>query len=526
MFLLRTALVSIGCTLALASSTLGQVRSFEGLTPQSYQSVFDDWVPKQYVPTQVKVTIKNGRDYYDLRMEKLAKKVDWAAHHRMTDQSFQDKKKTYAARNLKIMAQQTYAVGGQQYHVAIWQSSPAAPTILWADPSQVPMTGKSGDQLSPFDQLMKSFLAENQIPGATLAVSRKGRLIYAKGFGYCDVDNQSPMQPATLLRIASISKPITAVAVLQLVEQGKLNLDDKVFEILPHPPGTRGSSDPRLADVTVLHCLQHTAGWDRQVSFDPMFRPKTISQQLDVKCPPGPNNIIRYMLQQPLDHPPGSTYAYSNFGYCVLGRVIEQVSGLAYEDQVRAAVLKPLGINDMAIGRTLLENRRSNESVYYVPGNPKRESVVGKIGTPVPRQYGSWHLEAMDSHGGWITSAPDLVKFATAFDNPSNSPLLSAQSIKLMFARPEGALGREQNGKLKSSYYGMGWSVRPVKNRANSWHGGSLDGTSTLLVRRFDGLNWAVLFNQRNCADGKTASSKIDPLLHRAANAVKTWPIN
>jgi N-acyl-D-amino-acid deacylase len=131
----------------------------------------------------------------------------------------------------------------------------------------------------------------------------------------------------------------------------------------------------------------------------------------------------------------------------------------------------------------------------------------------------------MDAHGGWIASAVDLARFAAALDDPKHSPLLKPATFQMMSAPPAPPAWREPDGTLAESYYGGGWLVRPVggKGKANYWHAGSLPGTSTLLVRRWDGLSWVVLFNQRS-ADKKLPDDAIDAALHRAADAVVDWP--
>jgi len=389
------------------------------------------------------------------------------------------------------------------------------------------VTGKAIPALRPFDELMASFVAEHRVPGAALAVTRNGRLVYARGFGYADRKRRQPVQPASLFRTASISKPITAVAVLQLVERGKLKLDDKVFDILefePHlPDGAK--VDPRLGQITVLHLLHHTGGFDRTKSLDPMFRSVQFAQMLGVEPPAGPEHIIRTMMGRPLDFGPGERYAYSNFGYCLLGRVIEAVSNQSYETYVRKEVLAPLGIERTRTGKTLLEGRAPGEVRYYDEKGRRRKAVLGdRLGKPVATPYGSWYLEAMDSHGGWIASAVDLVRFASAFDRPSKCKVLSRKSIGTMFRRPAGLAGYDEQGKPRAVYYACGWRVRPVGRRANHWHTGGFSGTSTLLVRRHDGLDWAVLFNTHASPDGKVLASLIDPLLHKAAGAVEQWP--
>ncbi len=400
---------------------------------------------------------------------------------------------------------------------------------LWKSTRDVVVTGTAQPHLKSFDRMMVEFLQEHSIPGAALAVSAKGRLVYERGFGYADVEAKEPVQPSSLFRIASLSKPITAVAVLQLIEQNRLKLDDKVFQLLklePHLPRS-APVDPRLKKVTVRQLLQHTGGWDRAKSFDPMFRSVEIARTLGVVPPAKPEHVIRYMIRRPLDFDPGQRYAYSNFGYCLLGRVIEHVSGQTYEQFVREQVLAPLGIRGMRIGKTRLGERDPAEVTYYVSDGRTGPSVFGSdVGKPVPQPYGAWCLESMDSHGGWIACAADLVRFASAFDDPHRCQILKPPSIETMFARPQGLAGFDASGRPKPSYYACGWSVRPVgtSGRLNTWHMGGLPGTSTILVRRHDGLNWAVLFNTRDTASRQAPATLIDGLVHRAANAVKTWP--
>lgn len=394
---------------------------------------------------------------------------------------------------------------------------------------KVAATGRSDPRLAAFDRLMKQFLYEYDLPGASLAVARRRRLLYARGFGYADGAAKEPVVPDALFRIASISKPLTAVAVLQLVERGRVKLEDSVFALLQLQPPSQGQGrlDPRWKKVTVRQLLQHRGGWDRRQSFDPMFRSPAIVAELQVPPPARPQDIIRYMLRRPLDFAPGARYAYSNFGYCLLGRVIEKVSGQRYEEYVRKEVLAPLGIRRMRLGATLPEKRACGEVKYHVPDTATAAAVMGpRLGKPVPLPYGAWCLESMDAHGGWLASASDLARFASAFNDPHTCKILSAQSIDILLARPPGAAGKEADGKARAAYYACGWMVRPVgdSGRANIWHAGSLDGTSALVVRRHDGLAWAVLFNSRHSIKKKEPAAAIDPLLHKAADTVTSWP--
>jgi CubicO group peptidase (beta-lactamase class C family) len=386
-------------------------------------------------------------------------------------------------------------------------------------PAPLAVTGPARVGLESFDKLMIDFVGTHKVPGATLAVVRNGKIVYARGFGYSDPAARKAMQPDSMFRIASISKPITSAAIMQLVDLKKLRLSDRVFDILNLKPAGEGKIDPRLKKVTVRQLLLHTGGWDRSKSGDPMFRPVKTAKAFGLAPPAGGKLIARYMLTEPLDFDPGSRYAYSNFGYCLLGRLIEAKTKMPYEQYVQKHVLAKIGVTRMRIGRSLAALRAKGEVTYHTRNKRTLPSVFPpNVGRPVPAQYGGMNVEAMDAHGGWIASAIDLVRFAREFDSPETNRFLSAKGIAATFARP--------NNKKDPAYYALGWSVRPAgkKGKANTWHMGAFSGSSTLLVRRHDGLDWAVLFNMAQTAKGKYLASEIDPLVHRAANAVKVWP--
>lgn len=388
------------------------------------------------------------------------------------------------------------------------------------------ISGVANPDLAPFDRLMTSFVAENKVPGASLAVARNGKLMYARGFGNADVEKGEAVQPAALFRIASVSKPITAVAIMQMVEKGKLGLDDRVMDRMGLTP-VGALRDQRWQRITIRQCLQHTGGWDRKKSYDPISRPKEIARTLGIRLPVMPVHIVRYMMGQPLDFNPGEYHAYSNLGYLVLGRIIEAVTGMKYEDHVKKAVFTPLGITAPRLGRALLENRTKDEVKYYDAKKRTGPAVYPECeGQQVPLQYGGDNLEAYEAHGGWIASAVDLVKFATAFDVPATCSILGAKAIAEMWSRPDGLAGKDADGTPKAAFYGCGWSVRPIAKtgKVNTWHTGFIAGSEALLVHRWDGLNWAVLFNTATNPDGKSLSGLIDGQIHGAADKVKRWP--
>ncbi len=378
-----------------------------------------------------------------------------------------------------------------------------------------------------FDREVKAFMRERKIPGGALAVVKDHRLVYTSGYGWADRENEVPVKPDSLFRIASVSKPITAVAIMKLVENGKLQLDAKAFDVVKLPPALEpdAKADPRLQTITIRQLLHHTAGWDNRKTPDPMFRSREIANIVGVICPPEPRDIIRYMLGRPLDFDPGTEYAYSNFGYCVLGRVIEEASGMGYEEFVQQQILKPMDITRMRIGATLPEKCAEGEVHYYMTRNTKAHSVFGAASQKVPWPYGGFCLESMDAHGGWIASAVDLARLAAALVDPRRCPVLDSGTLRSMYEPPAPPVSRNRKDELDDAYYGLGWMVRPVgiTRSANYWHSGSLPGTFTLLVRRWDGLSWAALFNQRS-ENLKLPDAAIDIALHRAADRVQEWP--
>jgi len=248
-----------------------------------------------------------------------------------------------------------------------------------------------------------------------------------------------------------------------------------------------------------------------------MFRPIVAAQAVGAPVPASAETVIRYMMDHPLDFEPGSRYAYSNFGYAVLGRVIERVTGMSYEEYVRSAVLAPAGARRARIGRTQRDGRAPGEVAYHYPQNAM--SVFPGGGT-VPWPYGGFHLEAMDSHGGWIASTVDLLRFIAAVDGRADPPdILSRATIDTMVARP--AIAEWADSPY---YYAMGWLVRPQGDDANWWHGGALAGTKTLLVRTHHGLAWAILTNTSPLNVAGDLMADFDRALWEGIGGVTAWP--
>jgi CubicO group peptidase (beta-lactamase class C family) len=374
-------------------------------------------------------------------------------------------------------------------------------------------TGIHVPEMEDVDTTILDFMETWDVPGASVAISKEGRLVYARGFGFANLITQEEVMPYHKFIIASVSKPITSVAILKLLEQNQISLDDKVFG----PEGILSDSiyssirDSLVKNITIKDLLWHTGGWDRNISGDPMFKSLEIATKMNVPPPPTQEIIIEYMLKYNLDFNPGTDYAYSNFGYCILGRVIEKITGMTYADYVLDQILHPIGANDTQLGKNLLADAAIHEVYYYMfDGAPLANSVYG-TGALVEWPYGGFDVEAMDAHGGWISTATDLVRFMLAVDGFNTRPdILSPATINLM-----------RTPSPVNQNYALGWAVN---SQGNWWHNGSLPGTSSILVRTtMDRMCWAVLINYRPSNSG-AFSSALDGMMWDAVNTVSTWP--
>jgi CubicO group peptidase (beta-lactamase class C family) len=282
------------------------------------------------------------------------------------------------------------------------------PTPVFAQDS-LPQPKPSEAEAEAIAKAARQFMDKYRVPGLSVAFARHGEVVHEAGFGYADEAAGQRVTPAHLFRIASVSKPITSAAVFTLIEKGRLKLEDRVFGaggVLGFDYGH--SLLERVLKITVHHLLTHTAGGWSNDGNDPMFRNQDMDHQ----------ELIAWTLRnQPLKDEPGQQYAYSNFGYCILGRVVEEASGRHYGEYVRRAVLEPCGIRDMQLAGNTLAQRAHDEVCYY-----------GRDEDPY-----SMNVTRMDAHGGWIGTPDDLVRFARRVGGSNRVPnLLRAETIKTM----------------------------------------------------------------------------------------------
>jgi N-acyl-D-amino-acid deacylase len=351
----------------------------------------------------------------------------------------------------------------------------------------IPATGAEIPAFHALDSKVRDVMGRLQIPGASITVARDGVILYQRGFGWADQAAGEPVQPGTLFRIASVSKPMTAVAVLRAFE-GELPaaLDRPVFGSGGLLTGARYAQvrDPRVLKVTLRDLLQHTSGWDASV-YEPQYDLVAIARAMKVPAPAGAESIIEYMLRErELQFEPGTRHIYSNFGYNVLGRVLEQKTGLPYDQAMHRLVFGPAGVRAPVIGGDVLAQRVPGESMYY--DDPRWPDVPSQTGIGSgPEAYNGFHLRAMDAHGGWVMSSADMVRVADAVDGRSAVPaLLLPATVRQMAMR---------DPKVPGTTFGLGWNLA----RASWSHGGALtSGTNSNLEHLDDGVTWAIVYNR------------------------------
>jgi CubicO group peptidase (beta-lactamase class C family) len=336
---------------------------------------------------------------------------------------------------------------------------------------------------------VEPFRQQFRVPAMSIALSEGGRFVFDHAGGMADGQHVTQAQQSSLFRIADVSKPITAVTIFSLIEAGKLNLADKVFGS-PGVLGTKYGKVPYkmyVTDVTVDQLLTHTAGGWAADANDPMLhnngwdQAKLISETID--------NV-------PLTSQPGSQWIYSNFGYCVLGRVIEQVTGQPYEAYVKANILAPCGITTMQIAQNSERHRAPDEVIY-----------VGQYSED-PYKI---NINRMDSTAGWIASSTEMVQFLNhVAGSPGIAALLKPETIRIMTTPtpvyPQG-----------EARYARGWMVS--NDGAGSWwHSGSLPGSTGLMIRNADASCSAAVCNTRSQPHQEMDTALYDMLVNMERN--------
>ena len=366
--------------------------------------------------------------------------------------------------------------------------------------------------LQPIDSMINRAMSSLRLVGASVAIVKNEKLVYAKGFGYADLEEKEMVTAESKFRIGSVSKLITAIAVMKLAEEGELSLDDYVF-------GEKGilkggiydkAGNSNVYKIKVKHLLNHTAGWSLLTYGDPMFIPHKIHQMDKASYPIDFDEVIEFVIERHLPYRPGTRFNYSNFGYCLLGRVIEEVTGDDYEDWVIEEILAPHGIENMSIAGNFLDDRKRNEVKYYDRSADNQQLSFDGSGEMAYKPYGADDIEMLGPAGGWLATATDLMRLLVMVDgyNDRYADMLTSTSIDQM-VNGVGGVNRP-----------LGW--RTTKG-GHWWRTGTLSGTSALLTRDINGYSWVVISNTTPRRGSFPSTSRW--AIREGIKLVKEWPL-
>ncbi len=355
-------------------------------------------------------------------------------------------------------------------------------------------------QLEKMDKKVERYMQYWHIHGAQLAVMRHDSLLFCKGYGIADSisanpagltenvtsENMTPvnMTPGHIMRVASVSKLITATGIMKLCEEGLLHLSDTVFGpggILKDSLYTESIRHMKdYSKITVEHLLRHQAGFRR----DPVFSANDVRRQMKLDHSPDLDDYSRLVLPRRLRYEPGGSQTYSNYGYMLLSRIVETVSGMDYEEYIQTHVLRPAGCYDMHIGENYYSDKRPNEVRYFVhEGNGKQVEEYNGSGRMVERCYGGNDIRLLSGAGAWVSSAAELARFVASIDSlPQPVPdILDKSSVARM------------TEYFDRNTYSLGWNdTNPKKGWVRT---GTLAGTNAVIKYFPDGECWIWLAN-------------------------------
>lgn len=337
-------------------------------------------------------------------------------------------------------------------------------------------------ELVGLDKKVEKYMSQWSMKGASLAVMRNDSLLYAKGYGWADQEEGKRMEPSNILRMASVSKLITAVGIMVLQERDSLSIKDTVFG----PRGILNDSlfnsvikDKNYHKITVEHLLRHQGGFYR----DPLFSSIDVKHQMGLDCPPEKEDFFKLVLRHRLSFMPGEWERYSNFGYLLLSEIIEKVSGKPYEQFIREDVLFPAGCFDMHIGGSYYSDKRDNEVRYYThEGDGKFIQEYNDSGIMVERCYGGNNIPLLSGAGAWCGSPAEIARLVASIDGrPEVKDIISPEAVAQM------------TEYFDKETYSLGWNdTDPAKGWSRT---GTLSGTTALVKYFPDGECWIMITN-------------------------------
>lgn len=485
------------------------------LTAAQYQTEFNTHKNQGYRLRQVSGYVVNNTEYFAAIWEK-APGGAWAARHNLNGAQFQAAFNELSGQGYSLVNMSGYTKNNVSLYAGLWEKTTSPPRYVrhgisagnyqhvhdnmyyqgyrpvfiqgFASGSSSRFNGIwinknfSGANLAKIDNAVSGYMSPQNVTGLSLAITKNGRLVFAKGYGTANAGNGTEMSPNHPLRIWSISKPLTATAIMRLVQQGNANLlGRRVFG----PNSVLGNTYPTPANQTALNNitvrqLLHMNSGLRTGNGEPVFWNANSTVANTMATLMGAADLITTT--------PETQYIYSNINYFFLARVIEVVSGQPYETYVRNNVLNPCGIgNTMYVGRADGESR-PGEATYTPHSKP--------------------NMQLFDGFGGWVARPIDLVNFLRRVDGaPSPSDILSGPHHTTM-----------TTGSAQRASYALGWNVGGTLQN----HNGCFSGGRSFLVELADGLSYSVIVN--NSPTNDNCGWTLKGILDAALPSVSAYP--
>lgn len=365
-------------------------------------------------------------------------------------------------------------------------------SALLANAQDIPITGVEQPALRAFDDAMLAAMQRQQSVGAVLAVVRNGRLVLARGYGWADKAANRPIEPEGLIRIASVSKALTYIALDGLIAEQKISLDQNVFNSLLPGVIPAAPADPRMAQILVGHLASHTAG----LTGDPRCDNAGAIRVADAADPPSSHDILRFFAaSMRLTAAPRAPYEYNNPGFLMLGRAMEAAAGESLEALVRRLVFEPVGLKRPRFGRTRLADLSTGETTYPDVGRERSvQSIFPGETAPATITHGGCPMESMEALGGWTASPIDLAA---------------------LYAKTPGAVVVP----AESSF------VLNRVDRDYGFYGLHVEGNGTVIRRFSDGNAFALTFNSSNMTVPNASPNRdFDQAITRIFNEIADWP--
>lgn len=360
-----------------------------------------------------------------------------------------------------------------------------------------------------FDAAIRRFMRYWDIKGGSFALMRNDSLIYAKGYGYSDIKDSIECEVKNVFRVASVSKLITAVAIMRLCETGKLSTQDFVFgeEGILCDSLFLNYRDKNIKKITVEHLLRHTGGFANPHG-DAAFNTDLVAKYLDKELPLSMDDMVQYATRIRLRARPGGWFNYSNLGYIILSKVIEKASGMPYETYVKDSILAPMGCYDIHLAHNYSDEFLDNEVNYYEVKEAEPVPAYDGSDTLVMKSRGGNDVHGLYGAGGWVASPVELLRFVSAIDNcPVKGEFLSQESIDFMTM-------------YSKNFKPAGWASVTSREWLRT---GTMAGTSALIKAQKDGYTWVFISNSSSWT-GPALSRRMGRDITRALQRVKKWP--